>query len=254
MPDPGVASLKGSPGSTFQASLNPATPLAGNPPPVSVTLIPMVWSVLYQTPGVGPVHKTVPVTVTWKGHDATSGVNHYTLYQSKDGGAYTQVATTKTGSSTRNLAPGHTYQFEVTATDNAGNVSNAKAGKVYTLKLIQENSSSITYSTGWTRQTLTGASGGSVDFATVAGKTATLSFTGIQAAWVSTVGSTRGSATVKLDSGATVTISTHGTSPKTAQIVDVVSGASGAHKLVVKVLGTSGHPRVDVDAFVVLAG
>ena len=31
---------------------------------------------------VGPVHKTVPVTVTWKGHDATSGVNHYTLYQS----------------------------------------------------------------------------------------------------------------------------------------------------------------------------
>jgi len=203
---------------------------------------------------VGPVHKTVPVTVTWKGHDATSGVNHYPLYQSKDGGAYTQVATTQTGSSTRNLAPGHTYQFEVTATDNAGNVSNAKAGKVYTLKLIQENSSSITYSTGWTRQTLTGASGGSVDFATVAGKTATLSFTGIQAAWVSTVGSTRGSATVKLDSGATVTISTHGTSPKTAQIVDVVSGASGAHKLVVKVLGTSGHPRVDVDAFVVLAG
>jgi hypothetical protein len=71
---------------------------------------------------------------------------------------------------------------------------------------------------------------------------------------VSTLGPTRGSASVKLDSGAATTISTHASSPKTAQIVDVVSGPSGSHKLVVKVLGTSGHPRVDIDAFVVLAG
>jgi hypothetical protein len=63
---------------------------------------------------------------------------------------------------------------------------------------------------------------------------------------VSTLGPTRGSASVKLDSAATT--------PKTAQIVDVVTGASGAHKLVVKVLGTAGHPRVDIDAFIILAG
>jgi hypothetical protein len=194
------------------------------------------------------------VTVSWSGTDATSGVNHYTLYQSKDGGSYTQLATTTTGSAGLSLAPGHTYQFEVTATDNAGNTSAAKAGSVYTLSLLQENASAIKYSTGWKRQALAGASGGSVDYATAAGKTATLSFTGVQAAWVSTLGSTRGSASVKLDSGATATISTHATSPKTAQIVDVVSGASGAHKLVVTVLGTSGHPRVDVDAFIILAG
>ena len=38
---------------------------------------------------VGPVGSTVPVTVSWNGTDATSGVNHYTLYESKNGGSFT---------------------------------------------------------------------------------------------------------------------------------------------------------------------
>jgi hypothetical protein len=201
---------------------------------------------------VGPVGSAIPVNVVWKGSDATSGVNHYTLYQSTDGGAFTKVATATTASKALNLKPGHTYHFQVTGTDNAGNTSAALAGPVYTLSLFQENTSAVTYSTGWTRQTLTGANGGSVDYATVAGKTATLSFNGFQVAWMSTEGPTRGSASVKLDSGTATTVNTHSTATKTAQIVDVVSTVGGNHKLVVKVLGTSGHPRVDIDAFVVL--
>jgi hypothetical protein len=52
----------------------------------------------------------------------------------------------------------------------------AKQGIVYKLSLFQENASAIKYTTpGWTRQTLAEANGGSVDFATVAGKTATRS-------------------------------------------------------------------------------
>jgi hypothetical protein len=36
--------------------------------------------------------------------------------------------------------------------------------------------------------------------------------------------------------------------------VDVVTAAAqGPHKLVVNVLGTAGHPQIDVDAFVVLS-
>jgi len=39
-----------------------------------------------------------------------------------------------------------------------------------------------------------------------------------------------------------------------AHIMDVVTAAAnGSHKLVVNVLGTAGHPRIDVDAFVVLS-
>ncbi|HEY2577118.1 MAG TPA: S53 family peptidase, partial [Streptosporangiaceae bacterium] len=173
---------------------------------------------------VGPVGSAgAPVAVSWNGHDATSGINHYTLSQSKDGGAFTTVATTTATQSFRNLPAGHTYQFKITATDNAGNVSAGSLSKVYSLKLFQENNSAIKYTTGWTRQKLTGSNGGEVDFATVAGKTATLKFTGAQVAWMSTEGSTRGSATVKLDSGTAQTISTHTTSVKTAEIVDVIT-------------------------------
>ena len=203
----------------------------------------------------GPVTAADPVTISWNGSDATSGINHYSLYESKDGGAYTLAATTTAPTFNKNLGPGHTYQFEATATDNAGNTSAARQGIVYKLSLFQENASAVKYSaTGWTRQTLSGANGGSVDFATVKGKTATLTFTGFQVAWMSTQGPTRGSATVKLDSGTAATISTNTGSPKAAEIVDVVTAAAnGSHKLVVNVLGTSGHPRIDVDAFIVLS-
>jgi hypothetical protein len=100
---------------------------------------------------------------------------------------------------------------------------------------------------------LRGASGGSVKYATVAGKTATLPFIGSQIAWVSTQGPTQGSASVKLDTGSPVTVNTHTTSAKPAETVDVVKAVSGTHKLVIAVLGTSGRPRIDVDAFAVLS-
>ena len=203
----------------------------------------------------GPVTAADPVTMSWSGSDATSGINHYSLYESKDGGAYTLAATTTAPTFNKNLGPGHTYQFEVTATDNAGNTSAARQGVVYKLSLFQENASAVKYTTpGWTRQTLSGANGGSVDFATVKGKTATLTFTGFQVAWMSTQGPTRGSATVKLDSGTAATINTNTSSAHAAEVVDVVTAAAnGSHKLVVNVLGTSGHPRIDVDAFIVLS-
>src|SRR5262249_44337180 len=120
---------------------------------------------------VGPIGSTIPVTVAWNGTDATSGVHHYTLYQSKDGGAYTQGATTTAASDGLSLAPGHTYRYEVTGTDNAGNTSAATAGTKYKLTLLQENSTAVTYSSGWKRQALAGASGGHVDYASAAGKT-----------------------------------------------------------------------------------
>jgi hypothetical protein len=224
-------------------------PLCFDSVPPAITAAPTI-SLRNNT---GPVTSADPVTVSWNGTDATSGINHYSLLESKDGGAFTPAATTTTPSFNKNLGPGHTYQFEVTATDNAGNISTTSTGPSYKLTLFQENASGIKYSTGWTRQTLSGANGGSADFATAAGSTATLSYTGVQAAWMSALGPTRGSATVKLDGGTAQTINTNASSSQTARIVDVVQGSNGAHKLVVQVLGTSGHPRIDVDAFIVLA-
>jgi hypothetical protein len=223
-------------------------PLCYDSVPPTITKAPTVG--IRTNVHLGP---TVPVTVSWQGTDSTSGVKHYTLYQSEDGGTYTENGVTASPSMNLNLAPGHSYRFKVTATDNAGNISASKVGKAYTLTLVQETSTSIAYSTGWTRQALSGASGGDVKYAGVAGRTATLSFSGVEVAWVSTKGSTYGSAKVKLDSGSVKTINNNASSTKAAQIVDVVSGSSAAHKLVITVVGTAGHPRIDVDAFVILS-
>jgi kumamolisin len=197
---------------------------------------------------------TVPVTVKWRGMDATSGVNHYTLFQKTDDGSWTDDGTSTSPAMNLRLAPGARYRFKVSAIDNANNMSATSAGKTYTLKRIQEKAHSIAYSSGWKRHARHGASGGHVKSAKVAGKTATLSFKGIEVAWVSTKGSAYGSAKVKLGSRAAKTIHLHSPKSKTAWIVDVISGKSGAHKLLIKVLGSHAHPRVDVDAFVVLSG
>jgi hypothetical protein len=218
----------------------------------SITIKPTI-RLLDHVRMAGPM---VPVTIQWKGTDATSGINHYTLYRSKDGAPFVHIDNTTATHLNVDLTPGHKFRYEVTATDNAGNTSAAGAGSTYTLSAFQENSKAIKYSTGWKRQKLTGAYGGLVDSATAAGKTATLTFSGFQVAWVSTLGSTRGSARVSLNGGASTTISTHASSTKTAEIVDtvLVPTGKGKKKLVVKVLGTAKHPRVDIDAFIVLAG
>ena len=193
----------------------------------------------------------VPISLTWAGTDATSGIRHYDLEESIDGGAFSLVSSPATAKATVNLNPGHSYRFEVRATDNAGNVSGFTAGPAFTLTAYQETASSITYTSGWTLQAVTGAYGGSVKFATVAGKKATLSFTGSQVAWVSTIASNRGSATVSIG-GTAATVSTNGTTTKPAMVVYTKKVTAGTHSLALNVLGTAGHPRVDVDAFLVI--
>jgi len=194
----------------------------------------------------------VPIKISWAGTDATSGINHYDLEESVDGGAFSLVASPTAANATVNLNPGHSYQFEVRATDNAGNVSGFTAGAAFTLSAFQETAGAITYSSGWTNQAVAGSYGGSVKFATVAGKTAKFSFTGSQVAWVSTLGTNRGSATAALDGGTAATVNTQGTALKPAMVVYTKKVAVGAHSLLLKVLGTAGHPRVDVDAFLVI--
>ena len=225
-------------------------PLCYDSVPPTITSAPQVTL----QNNVGPVGSTVPVTVSWAGTDAESGVKSYALSESEDGGAFTQIAVPKGPSKTLDLATGHSYSFEVKATDNAGNTSAERTGPTYQVTFHQENAGSIAYSAGWTRQALSGANGGSVDHASGAGDTATLTFSGLQVAWISTKGSTYGSATAQLDSNTPQTINTHMSATKTAQVVDVeTTPGSGTHHLLITVLGTSGHPRIDIDAFVVLS-
>ena len=214
-------------------------------PPV-MTSAPKLRFTKGGTMGAGGV---APITVSWNATDALSGINHYGVWQKTDTGLFVQIGTPTTKRMKVNLAPGHSYQFAVDAFDNAGNFSPFLFSTTSTVRVFQQNSSFITYSNGWRIGTV---GSGSVKFATAAGKTARLTVNGSQFAWVSTKANNRGSAHVSLDGGAATTVNTHAASLKAAVIVYTKVSSSGSHSLKITVLGTAGHPRIDVDAFLVI--
>lgn len=204
-------------------------------------------------PGVQATSAGVPMRISWSGSDASSGITSYTLLKSTDGGAFAPVFSGNATSTVLPLKGGHTYRFEATATDLAGNVSAPRAGTTKRVTVLQEAATALTYSSGWTTVSQVGASGGKVKKATLAGKTAKLTFTGTQFAWMTTRGSTHGAATVKFDAGVPVTIGTNATTTQAAYVTGVRTGPAATHSYTVKVTGTAGHPRVDVDGFVVIS-
>jgi hypothetical protein len=58
---------------------------------------------------------------------------------------------------------------------------------------------------------------------------------------------------VTLDGGLPVTVKTNAAATTTRDGVFVTSTSSGAHTLVVTNKATAGHPRIDVDAFIVIS-
>ena len=218
------------------------------PPTVTRAPTPSIRLVSLSPAGAG-------ITVAWTATDATSGVKSYTLQEQVNGGSWVSVSLPNPSANSVNLtlATGSSYKFRVSARDKAGNASAYSAGVGFTLTLVQENNSAVSYSPGWTRQLLSGSSGGSVDFTSKAAATATLSFKGKQVAWVSTLGTTRGAASVSVDGGSPTTVTTHAATTTTKDVVFTATMAPGTHKLVVTNNATSGSPRIDVDAFVVIS-
>jgi len=82
---------------------------------------------------------------------------------------------------------------------------------------------------------------------------ATFSFAGRSVAFLSYKSSTRGSVKIYVDGVYKKTVSLYSTTVRTRQLVFSYSWAAyGSHKLRLVVVGTAGHPRVDVDGFAVL--
>ena len=97
-------------------------------------------------------------------------------------------------------------------------------------------------------------SGGTTRYATAAGSKATYTFTGSSIGWVTALGPTRGSATVYIDGVNKGTISLYSSTTTSRRIAFVASWPSqGSHTITIVAVGTAGHPRIDVDAFVRLA-
>ena len=137
--------------------------------------------------------------------------------------------------------------------DNAGNWSAWRYGTSFRVSLPQQTTTAIAWYGTWRTTSTTAASGGSLRYATSSTARARFSFTGRSVSWVSATGPTRRSAAIYVDGRWVKTISLYATTTSYRKVVFSKTWSSvGYHKIEIRVRGTKGHPRVDVDAFVVL--
>jgi len=199
---------------------------------------------------LGP--STIPIDVSWAAAtDQGRGVRGYELERYL-GAAWVTVplARATDTSVTVVLAPGQVQRFRVRAVDRAGNVSAWATAGAFRLAAVQETSTAVVLKGRWTAHLSPAFYGRRAISAQVAGASARITFTGQQIAWVSAVGPTRGQARVYVDGAYVRTVDLRSSSIAARRIVYVRSWtASGQHTLEIRVVGTSGRPRVDVDAF-----
>jgi hypothetical protein len=199
---------------------------------------------------------TTPIRITWSGADRSPGfgVAHYELRQSTDGAASVVVSSGLTSpSATRSVPSGHTVRFAVRSVDGAGNVSPWTWGPSLKVGIVSEASSAMTYRGTWGTSHSTSFYGGAAKASSAAGATASYRFTGRSVGWVTTMAATRGKATILIDGVVVQAIDLKSSATKTRVLAFVKTwSAAGTHTITVKVSGTAGRPRVDVDGFVTL--
>jgi hypothetical protein len=198
---------------------------------------------------------SVPVEIRWSATDSENAVVEYQVEQSSNGGSTFSAVSLSSATSTSKviqLTPGRTYQYRVRAKDAVGNLSDWTYGPKFVIKPFQETDSAIAYTGTWTQQTASSAYGGGVKYATGAGDKATFTFTGREVAWLAARGPDRGRAEVWLDGAKVADVDLFRKSNAQWRRMVFATGSldpTATHTLEVIVSGTTGRPRVDVDAF-----
>jgi hypothetical protein len=197
--------------------------------------------------------KNVPLIVRWSGSDQF-GIGSYRLQESVNGGSWHTVSLPSPTQKSIVLmrAPGKTYRFRVRATNVDGVISSNKAGPSLKLLVRQEKSSTIDYTGTWTQGSPWYAYGDGLKYATSSTARSTFTFTGRSVAWVSTRDDNRGKAKIFVDGDLVKTVDLGSGDLEPRRTVYVFNPGGGTHTIQIRVLGTAGRPRVDLDAFVVL--
>ena len=115
-----------------------------------------------------------------------------------------------------------------------------------------ERSSTITYTGAWRSADHRAYSGGAVRYASAAGATASITFTGSRIAWHGPVGPTRGKARVIVDGVAVKVVDLRQPSFRASPVLYSISWrTAGRHSLSIEVIGTPGDRLVAIDELVV---
>jgi hypothetical protein len=200
---------------------------------------------------------SVPAQVSWPaGNDVGIGVSGYDLDRNVNGRGW---AGTPSGSALNRyvkagLARNTNYRYSVRALDGAANIGAWGTGPSFRVVTLSEASPSIVFRGSWSRITSPSYDGKAAKSTRTAGASATYTFVGMSFAWVSATSPVRGSAAVYVDGTLAGMVNTYSTSTTVRQMVFTRSWSKiGRHTVKIVADGTPGHPRVDIDAFVVLA-
>jgi hypothetical protein len=194
-----------------------------------------------------------PVRLLWSGSDTGTGILRYELAQRVDGDAWSSPTPTTATSALVNLY-GHTYQFAIRAVDQAGHVGAWAFGPAFKVAGVSQAYPAVHYAGTWATSTSPTWWGGTAKSSSKAGSTVTYSFTGRSIAWVGFKGINRGKAQVYVNGVLRATVDLYAATSQKQRIVWSTTYATSATRTVlIKVLGTSGRPRVDADGFLVIS-
>jgi len=191
------------------------------------------------------------VNLRWSGTDSGSGIASYEIARSYDSGAYATIAAATAATSLNlTLTPGHAYRFRVRARDRAGNIGAWATASTWTPRLIQETSTSLAYAGTWLPAKTAAYSGGMVKFASQAGTSVSLAFSGRSIAWVTTLRPTGGVVEVYVDGVLAARTDTRADVTTYRRVAFSWNWTtSGSHTIKLVVAGTPGRPVADLDAF-----
>jgi hypothetical protein len=192
---------------------------------------------------------------TWTGTDGGgAGIDRYQLQSSTNGGATWTTVSASLASPAANVlaASTGTVRYRARTVDKAGNVGAWLTGPNTSARLVQNTSTAVTFGSGWSSASSSTFSGGSVRYATVAGRALSYTFTGRSIAFVSTRATTRGKVKIYIDGVYQATPDLGGSTLHRDVAWQKTWTTSARRTIRLVVVGTSGRPRVDVDAFAVV--
>jgi hypothetical protein len=231
-----------------RSSVSAPVPIDVTPP----TITPPVVSLRSKVSMTG---SAVPVSVTWKASDTVSGIASTQLRLQVGSGALSPLTLASPRAVTwlGTIAAAASLHLHVGATDASGNAADPAVGQQFGLGIQQESGSTVSASGRWTTQSTTSALGGKLRYSTSKGASVSYTFTGRGIAWVARRGTSQGKAAVYLDGKLAATVDLYASASYTRWVAwQKTNTPSARHTIKIVCLGTSGHARVDVDAFVVL--
>ena len=194
-------------------------------------------------------------TLAWPpATDDHSGVSSYVVRRRVGSGSWAILASALTARSFKVTLPFNTAtQFGIAGRDGVGNVGPQAVSPTVSAVLLQDGTSLAKYSGTWSVVSSSAASNGKLHASTRAGASVEFKTTARAIAIVGRKGPSNGKAKVYVDGAYVQTIDFYRSSTQSKVVVFNKSwSTNGVHSVKLVVVGTSGHPRVEVDAFAIL--